>query len=117
MVQIAPMQRKRGAHGVASLGNDVIAAGGWDASEFMSSAEAFDVRGGSWRELPPMAGARAYGAVVACNGGIVAVGGMQTADSHNAVGERWNGAVWEALSLDGSAALDRAFIATCVVDS
>jgi hypothetical protein len=80
------MRFPRGAHAMAAAHGRVFALGGFDGvtpgtgpgarAGFLPVVEAYDVRAGKWDACAPMAEARAYGAAVAVEGRLYAVGGL-----------------------------------------
>ncbi len=78
------------------MGDEIIIAGGENkAGRAVKNVQAFNIKTGTWRELPPLPLAVTGGALAVLNDGLHFAGGFSEAndkvlDSHNRlVGERW----------------------------
>jgi N-acetylneuraminic acid mutarotase len=72
-----PLRHARGGLGVAKVGRQILAIGGFDDANTFDVVEARRVRGsGRWRDLAPMPTARANLATAEVGGLVYAVGGL-----------------------------------------
>lgn len=91
-----PMPVPVSAAAATQVGDDVIIAGGLDArGRAVKNVQAFNLKTGAWRQLPPLPLAVTGGALGVLDDGLHFVGGFSKAkgkvlDSHNRlVGQRW----------------------------
>ena len=72
-----PLRQARGGLGVAKVGRQILAIGGFDDATIFDVVEARRVRGsGRWRDLAPMPTARANLATAEVGGLVYAIGGL-----------------------------------------
>jgi Kelch motif len=81
-----PLRHARGGLGVATVGRQILAVGGFDEDTTFDVVEARRVRGtGRWRELAPLPTARANLATAEVGGLVYAVGGIDDVDVSDVV--------------------------------
>jgi N-acetylneuraminic acid mutarotase len=86
-----PLRQARGGLGVAKVGRQILAIGGFEGDNFFDVVEARRVRGsGRWRDLAPMPTARANLATAEVGGLVYAIGGIGQADNPLDVVERFD---------------------------
>jgi N-acetylneuraminic acid mutarotase len=81
-----PLRHARGGLGVATVGRQILAIGGFDDATTFDVVEARRVRGtGRWRDLAPLPTARANLATAEVGGLVYAVGGLDDVDNSDVV--------------------------------
>jgi N-acetylneuraminic acid mutarotase len=81
-----PLRHARGGLGVAKVGRQILAIGGFDENNILDAVEARRVSGsGGWRDLAPMPTARANLATAEVGGLVYAVGGLDDVDNSDVV--------------------------------
>jgi N-acetylneuraminic acid mutarotase len=79
-----PLRHARGGLGVATVGGQILAIGGFDETNIFDAVEARRVSGsGRWRELAPLPTARANLATAEVGGLVYAIGGLDDVDVDN----------------------------------
>jgi N-acetylneuraminic acid mutarotase len=81
-----PLRQARGGLGVAKVGRQILAIGGFEGDNVFDVVEARRVTGsGRWRDLAPMPTARANLATAEVGGLVYAIGGIPQADDTDVV--------------------------------
>jgi N-acetylneuraminic acid mutarotase len=81
-----PLRHARGGLGVATVGGQILAIGGFDEDTIFDVVEARRVSGtGRWRDLAPLPTARANLATAEVGGLVYAVGGIDDVDNSDVV--------------------------------
>ena len=81
-----PLRHARGGLGVAKVGRQILAIGGFDDANTFDAVEARRVKGrGIWRDLAPLPTARANLATAEVGGLVYAVGGIDDVDVSDVV--------------------------------
>src|SRR6185503_8779973 len=70
-----PMPTPRRALALASLGDRIVAVGGFDGTNLLGTVEIYDPRTDAWTAAAPMPTPRAGLALAAFNGKLYAIGG------------------------------------------
>jgi hypothetical protein len=86
-----PLRQARGGLGVAKVGRQILAIGGFDDASTFNVVEARHVKGsGKWRDLAPMPTARANLATAEVGGLVYAIGGLDDLNNTLDVVETFN---------------------------